>query len=283
MMRAAFTASSRPLVDAIVGIFETIKPPLTVRQVYYQLASAGLVPLSRKGYRQAQRLLLRVREEGIVPWSYFADRARQVVKPSQWEDVQDFADTVGRAYRRDLWRAQPHHVEIWLEKDAMSGMVADITEPYGVGVHVCRGFSSATFVHEAAAALALLDKPKFIYYLGDHDPSGLSIEKAVRERLESFGAAFKFYRLAVTLDDIAMFDLRPLEAKKTDSRYRRYVADHGTETIELDALPPTELRKRLTNAITAHIDTGEWERLRRVEEMEQETIRGLASRLGGVQ
>ena len=280
MKRGAFTRDSLPIVEAIQGIFTRFAPPLTVRQVYYQLATVGLVPLSQQGYRQAQRLLLRVREEGMVPWHHFADRTREVIRTSTWDGVEEYAEDVGRWYRRDYWRTQPHHVEVWLEKDAMSGAVAAVTRPYGVPLYVCRGFSSASFIYEAAAVLGEIDKPKWIYYLGDFDPSGLSIEAALRDRLREFGADFHFNRIAITLDDIVRFNLRPLEAKRTDSRYRAYAAQHGDRTIELDALPPDELRARIKYAIDSHIDGDEWERLRRVEAIERETIAGIASAMG---
>jgi hypothetical protein len=277
--RPAFNHASLVLVEAIIKVFHEYKPPLTVRQVYYQLATRGLVPLSAQGYRQAQRLLLRVREEEIIPWEWFADRTRRRVQAPQWDDASDFVDTVRGAYRRDLWATQVDHVEFWLEKDALSAFVESVLNLYGVPLCVCRGFGSATFIHEAAAALNEISKDKYVYYLGDHDPSGVSIETALRERLTEFGADFNFRRLAVTLDDIRTFGLRPLEAKRSDSRYRSYVELHGDETIELDALPPNELRRRIREAVEAHIDSDEWERLRRIERVERDSIASMADAL----
>jgi len=282
--RNPFNRKSQPIVDAIGEIFERLGHPLTVRQVYYQLATRELVPLSQKGYSQAQKLLLKVRELDIVPWGHFADRTRERIKPSQWDDVADFANAVAGSYRKDLWQSQEDHVEFWLEKDALSGFVSDVLDGWGVPLYVVRGFSSATFVWEAAQTLQKIDKPKYIYYLGDHDPSGMSIEKSVMRRLDSFGADFTFERLAINLDDIKTFDLRPLQAKDSDPRYKSYVREHGEGTIELDALPPDELRRRMDDAVDKHInDADEWERLQRVEEIEQETIRNMADRMGEVQ
>jgi hypothetical protein len=282
MSRATFNRASKTLITAIEEVFEKYEPPLTVRQVYYQLASSGLVPLSRQGYRQAQRLLLRVREEGIIPWESFADRGRERIKPSAWANAEDFADTVSTAYRKDLWQSQPEHVEFWLEKDALSAFVADALAAWGNPLCVVRGFSSGTFVHECAVHLNAIDKPKFIYFLGDHDPSGLSIEANVKERLQEFGSTFSFERLAISLDDIETFGLRPLEAKESDSRYEKYVAKHGTTTVEIDALPPDVLRQRIRDAVGKHVDVDAWNRLARVERIEKESIRSLAARLGEV-
>ena len=275
------TAKSQALIDAILQVFQKYKPPLTVRQIYYQLASVGLVPLSQQGYRQAQRLLLEVRERGVVPWAYFADRTRRRIQPAQWNGLADFADSVSRQYRRDLWQSQPEHVEFWLEKDAMAGFVGEVLHGYGVPLYVARGFSSATFIYEAAGALAEVNKPICIYYLGDHDPSGMAIEQSLISRLKEFGVDAAFSRLAITLDDIDTFALKPLQAKKSDTRYRGYVAEHGTATVELDALPPDELRRRIVSAVESHINVTDWNNLLRTEKLERETFVGLAERIRG--
>lgn len=277
--REAFTGKSKTIVAGIAEVFEKYKPPLTVRQVFYQLATVGLVPLSRKGYRQAQRLLLRVRELELVPWESFADRGRERIRPSQWDDVVSFMETVNGAYRKDKWKSQPEHVEFWLEKDALSAFFAEELEPWGNPLCVVRGFSSATFVHECAVYLREIEKPKHVYYFGDHDPSGLSIEENVRERLTEFGANFTFTRIAVHLDDIETYGLRPLQAKETDSRYQRYKAKHGTRTIELDALPPDELRRRIRECVERHVDAEAWERAARSERVERESVFDITRRI----
>jgi hypothetical protein len=278
--RNPFNRSTQRIADGVLKVFEKYEPPLGVRQVYYQLAaSLGLVPLSQKGYREAARVMLRMRELEIVPWGDFCDRARERHRPGQWADVHDFMETVNGAFRKDKWRSQPEHVEFWLEKDALSAFVKDVLDPYGNPLCVVRGFSSATFLHECAAALSHIKKPKFIYYLGDHDPSGLSIEDSIKKRLTEFGAEFTFKRIAVTLDDTKTYNLRPLEAKKTDTRTPKYVKKHGTATIELDALPPDVLRQRIIDAVEKHIDADEWRRAERAERVERESVLELTSRL----
>lgn len=277
--RATFNRKMQPIVDAIKAVFERFEPPLTVRQVYYQLASSGLVQLSDEGYSQAQRLQLKLREIGEIRWDWYADRARERMQASTWDNTADFADSISDCYRKDLWQAQPEHVEFWLEKDALSAFVSGALETWGNPLCVVRGFSSGTFVHECAEILKRIDKPKYIYYLGDHDPSGLAIEENVQERLTEFGAEFHFQRLAVSLDDIDTYGLRPLVAKKADTRYKAYVAKHGTRTVEVDALPPDVLRDRIGDAVRRHIDIDAWNRLARVERIEQDTVRSIADRM----
>jgi hypothetical protein len=40
----------------------------------------------------------------------------------------------------------------------------------------------------------------------------------------------------------------------------------------VDALPPSELRERVRTAIESHIDRDRWQKLQRVEELEQQTL-----------
>lgn len=276
--RSVFNRKSLPIIEEIKAVFQRYTPPLTVRQVYYQLASSGLVPLSKAGYSQAQRLQLKLRELEIVPWDWYADRARERIRPPQWDDLSDYADAIG-GYRKDLWQAQPDHVEFWLEKDALSAFVADALDRFGNPLCVVRGFSSGTFVHECAAILNQIEKPKFIYYIGDHDPSGLSIEANIRERLAEFGTEFHFERLAIDLEDIRTYDLRPLLAKPSDSRYEKYVAKHGETTVEVDALPPDVLRTRIETAVLRHIDAEQWRRIQLAENAELDSVRKIQERM----
>ena len=275
--RAAFNRGSIPIVEAIRDIFTRFAPPLTVRQVFYQLAAKDvLVPLSQAGYRKAQLLCLKVREEGIIPWEHFADRTRRRIQPSQWANLEDFGETVRGAYRKDLWISQPDHVEVWLEKQALEGFFKVALDPYGVSLYVIRGYGSATFIHEAAETLAGISKPKFLYYFGDHDASGVDLERDLIARLRRFGADgddVTFRRVAVHLSDVATYGLRPFGAKASDVRTAGYRRTHGDVTIELDALPPDVIRQRLEQCVESHIDASEWNAMRGVEATEKETVR----------
>jgi hypothetical protein len=193
-------------------------------------------------------------------------------------------ESVRDSYRRDLWMAQRDHVEIWLEKEADAGFFRAALGPYRVGLYTIRGFSSKTFVAEAAAAISKIGKPTYIYYFGDHDPSGLAIEDDVNKSLRSFGANLQgFNRVAVDLDDIERFGLPVLPVKRRDSRAKKYLARFGDRAVELDALPVPELRRRIVACVDKHIDKAAWDRLLRVERIEHESICKLTSQIGGGQ
>jgi hypothetical protein len=274
MTRRAFYKSSQPIVDGVIAAFEEDGPPLTVRRIYYVLSTKyGLVVFSERGYDQVQRLTLRMRRLGVVPWGWFADRTRRVDVTPTWNGLDEFRENLNDCYRRDLWEAQAERVEIWLEKDAAAGFFKAALGPYRVGLYTIRGFSSRTFIYEAAEAIKRQTKPTHVYYFGDHDPSGLAIEEDVAKELGAFGANLaSFRRVGVTLDDVDAFGLRTLKVKRSDSRAKRYLQRFGDVTVELDALPTRELRRRIVECVDRHIDSAEWERLLRVEEIERETI-----------
>ena len=153
----------------------------------------------------------------------------------------------------------------------MAGTLAPVTEDYDVPLSVIRGFSSVTYAHEIAAQWREIEKPIFAYYLGDLDPSGLELERDMQEKLERYShREFSWQRLAVTLADFSAFNLFPLEPKEKDVRTKRFREQGYRQCAELDAIPATELRTRIEQAILRHIPSGEWERLEHIEQLERE-------------
>lgn len=216
-------------------------------------------------------MMTRLREAGIVPFTWIVDNMRSSIKPSSWSGLNDFADTVRSAYRMDFWERLPEYVHVFVEKDAIAGVFAPVTQEYDVALSPIRGYVSLSFAHQIADQWSQIEKPIFAYYAGDFDPSGFDLERDLKAKLTRYcDREFHWERLAVNIDDFEKFDLFPLEPKKSDRRYAKFVATHGDQCAELDALPATELRRRVRDAIEGHIPSGEWERLQELEELEQE-------------
>ncbi|MBA7679421.1 hypothetical protein ES703_87713 [subsurface metagenome] len=49
-----------------------------------------------------------------------------------------------------------------------------------------------------------------------------------------------------------------MPAKPSDPRYDRFAASYGSQAVELDALPPDELDRIVTEAIENLIDRPQW-------------------------
>ena len=160
------------------------------------------------------------------------------------------------SYCRKRWDNQGVYVEVWLEKDALSGVVFPITAPYDVPLMVTRGYPSITFLHDAAETIASQGKPSYLYYFGDHDPSGVDITRSVDDGIREFApdADVQVKRVAVTEDQIGEWKLPSRPTKTADARAKDW--DGGS--VELDAIPPNTLRGLVRDCIEAHIDRKAW-------------------------
>jgi hypothetical protein len=185
---------------------------------------------------------------------------------------------VRRGYRKDYWQLQPQRVEVWCEKDSVIGSIEDLTIKLGVTVRVARGFLSTTKAFDLARVIGGSEKPMTLFYLGDHDPSGRQIETDIAERLRDYGAKFIIKRLAIHAADITKFKLPPLRVKESDSRAASFLRRYSNKCVELDALPPTELRRRIEEAVTAMQDRKLWDRAVTVEQAELASIQRIVER-----
>jgi hypothetical protein len=159
--------------DAIRELLEDDNPQ-TVRQVFYALTVPGIIAKAEIEYqRTAVRLLGEMREAGSIPFEWVADNTRWQRKPTTFTGIEACLNSIANFYRRDLWAAMPVYVEIWLEKDALAGVIVQETEVYDVPLMVARGYSSLSFLHSAARAIEAKGKPSYIYHFGDYDPSGV--------------------------------------------------------------------------------------------------------------
>jgi hypothetical protein len=268
---------TRKLIEHAHGVLEA-ENPMTVRQCFYRLVSQHALRNSRKDYQKLSRVLTLAREQGDIPFDWIVDRSRPTYAASAWDDPKDYMKTCKTAYRKDYWSLQPNYCELWTEKDAIIGSIAELTNELGVTVRVGRGFLSTTKAHDIADLLQRISKPKTVFYLGDHDPSGRCIEREAAERVRKYGGRFAIQRLAIHAEDIARFELPPLRVKTkrdgdyADSRAEGFIAEYGSECVELDALPPSELRQRIREAVEAIIDKRAWDRAILAETAELESI-----------
>ena len=255
--------------DAIFDAFAENSPEMTVRQVYYQLAVLGAVPKTAAGYRQAQYQLTDLRRREILPYGWIADNTRWQIKPETYDGLESAMRIWHDAYRRDLWARQAVHVEIWVEKDALAGVISPITGRYGVALYVARGFSSITFAYDAAESIKHIGKPTYIYHFGDFDPSGVNAASVLREELDRHGADVWFERAAITLDQVRDYDLPTLRVNRKDPRAKTW--DVGF-VCELDALPAKVLREMVERCIVQHIDGEEWHNTQEAERLERQAL-----------
>jgi hypothetical protein len=276
------TRRTRSEIEALeVALAEIVGQysPATVRQVFYQAVNHGLVPKSEsKGYRVVQRRLVALRESGAIPYGDIVDGTRYVHGHTRYDDLDEFTTYAAGLYRKDYWATSDVNVEVWLEKDALKGvLIPTVVNECGLGLHVTRGFASITYLQEAAEDIERDERPTYVYVLTDFDPSGVSIAEKVEEELMERApfSEITVERLAVNREQIERWNLPTRPTKYTDTRASKFRRVHGTDSVELDAIPPDELRQLVRNAIDSHMDPWRLEQFRMVEKEERETLRNM--------
>jgi hypothetical protein len=251
--------------------------PATVRQVFYRLVSEGVIAKTEAEYKSTVvRLLTSMRREGVLPFHWIADNTRWMRKSQSFDSIEDALYRTAQTYRRALWANQDAYVEVWLEKDALAGVLLDVTDPWDVPLMVTRGYPSLTFLHSAAEQISEIAKPYFLYYFGDYDPSGVHIPRRIEADLRALatGVDLIFERVAVNQSQIEEWDLPTRPTKRSDSRAKNFVG----ESVEVDAIRPDQLRSLATEAILRHVDSETLGVLRAAEESERELLYAMAAR-----
>lgn len=263
-------AKTQRIIDEAHAILAAFHP-MTVRQVFYQLVSRHVIENNRSRYEAVSDALVAARREGIIPWEWIEDRLRRPRRVSMWNDLADYAESIRHWYRRDVWATQPRRLEVWLEKDALSGIFSDALSDYGVTFNVGRGYDSWSSIRNAAERFGDGDDMTVLYF-GDFDPSGEDMVRSFRERLASLDCHPEVVKIALTVEDIEQYNLPPDFTKTTDSRRQKHIDRFGDLSVELDALPANVLRDRLVAEVEARMDLDALTSVRTQEEWERRML-----------
>jgi hypothetical protein len=263
--------------EVLLDIIEAGRP-MTVRQVFYQATVRGLVEKGESGYAKVQTDLTVMRRAGELPYDWLADNTRWQRKPRTFNSVEDALRNTAAFYRKALWNEAGSYVEIWLEKDALAGVVYPVTSMYDVPLMVARGYASLSFLYSAAEAINELDVPAYIYHLGDFDPSGVNAGEKIEETLRELApdADITFERNAVTPEQIAEWNLPTRPTKASDTRAKAF---GSSLSVELDAIEPNQLRALVQDTIELHLPAEQFEVLKAAEDSEREIISRLVSKV----
>lgn len=255
--------------DAICVEYANQGYTLTLRQLYYQFVSRGLIPNKDTEYKRLGALLNDARMAGLLDWNHMEDRTRNLRALSHWDNPSGIIESAALSYRNNRWDRQAYRPEVWIEKDALVGVIAGVCQANDVPYFSCRGYTSVSEMWAAGQRFTRYLKAgqqPIIFHLGDHDPSGLDMSRDIEERLNLFAGAhtgkswpIQVKRLALNMDQVQQYDPPPNPAKLTDSRGYDYVSRFGDESWELDALEPTVLGALIQDAIDSVKDLDQWE------------------------
>lgn len=278
-----WTGKKKEIFNKIVEVvedFESQGYKMTLRQLYYQLVSQDIIPNKDSEYKKLGSLLNDSRYYGFVDWNFIEDRVRKPQENPFWDDIPDIVNSAIASYRRDRWVDQEYYIEVWVEKDALSGVLLPITQKYHVTLMVNRGYSSASAMHDSALRFIRKEndgKETYILYLGDHDPSGIDMVRDIETRMSIFGSEVSVNRIALNMDQIEKFNPPPNPAKITDPRAESYIAQYGHTSWELDALNPKQLNELLNTEIQNFLDIDRYNYWCKLEEYEKNELQKVAN------
>jgi len=296
-------------VDQALVFFQSqgVKP--TLRTLFYNLYSRGLIGNTRSQYQTLSKVLVKARQQGRYAWDFLEDRTRVVrgnfddrkfsgdededLEKSLEDRLQDLDpdkmidelfDEMMPYLWLGRWADQGHICEVWIEKEALASTIENWIGGDRVNIRVNKGYSSWTFIYnnvESLKANLRRHDEISIFYLGDLDPSGLDIERFLGEALTYFeidASQVSLERLGVTEDQVEQFNLPPkpedaetLAKLQRDPRMAKYTSRYIVELDALVAYVPQEFRRMIQEAVRSVFDKELYQKL--LDEREELTAK----------
>lgn len=273
-------------VNSVVSEYEKQGYSLTLRQVYYQMVARDIIPNNMRSYKNLGNLINDARLAGLIDWLAIEDRTRNLRENSHWSKPGSVIESAAYSYHLDHWKGQESYVEVWVEKDALIGIVGQICQKLDVSHFSCRGYVSQSEMWAAARRLHRRQEAGqhiVLLHLGDHDPSGKDMSRDIQDRLvtfETYGVTFK--RLALNMDQVELYNPPPNPAKLTDSRATGYIEEYGDECWELDALEPKVISDVIRENVEKYRDDSLYRSVVQREAEEKKQLKDFALHYGSV-
>lgn len=258
---------------------------LTLRQLYYQFVARDLIPNNQREYKRLGSIINDARLAGLIDWEALEDRTRNLAALSHWTGPDSIVEACSEQFRIDRWETQPRRVEVWIEKDALVGVIEGVCQRYDVPFLSCRGYTSQSEMWQAGQRLLRYRKneqPPVILHFGDHDPSGIDMTRDIEDRLRLFMGGLDIERLALNEDQVEEYNPPPNPAKLTDSRVGAYIRRFGTDSWELDALEPAVIASLIEERIQELIEPDAWADATEAENVAKADLAAVAERFDDV-
>lgn len=257
---------------------------LTLRQLYYQFVARGLIPNNDRQYKRLGSVVNNGRLAGLIDWEAIEDRTRNLSKLDHWTSPAEIIEACAHGYRVDLWDDQDYRVEVWIEKEALAGVIERICNRLDVPFFSCRGYVSQSEQWRAGKrfeSYADAGQSVIVLHLGDHDPSGIDMTRDNQDRLGMFSRwNVDVERIALNFDQVEELNPPPNPAKLTDSRVGQYLQRFGAQSWELDALDPKYIERLIRTHVARFTDDERMEQAKARQESEREDLRRIADQYG---
>jgi hypothetical protein len=290
-----FAAKTRRVIDQANEIMDEYGGGMTIRQLHYQFVARDLYENTQRNYKRLGDILRNARMGGLVDWDQIEDRTRGLYGKTTSRGPEQAIDRASWSYYEDVWDTQPVRIEVWIEKNALTGVITPATSRHRVDYFPTIGYPSITSLKDAADRMIRineqggwgdLDNPQkvIVLYLSDHDPEGFQMVEKADEVLRTLGVQnLEVRRIGLTMEQVEQFQPPPSFAKETSSRYDAYVDEHGTtEAWELDALEPEVIQGLIEAEILKERDPEIWDARMEAEEESKERMREISNRYGEI-
>lgn len=249
------------MANAIVEEYKEKNLNLTLRQLYYQFVSRNLLSNTTSSYNKLGSIISNARLAGLLDWSAIEDRTRNLKGAAHWSDPGSIIKTALYSYRIDKWKNQEFYIEVWIEKEALIGVISGICDDLDINYFACKGYVSQSEMYKGAERMKYengKNKECIIIHLGDHDPAGIDMTRDIQERQNLFcSPLYKdvyIKRIALNMDQIEKYNPPPNPVKLTDTKAKGYIKKFGNRNWELDALDPTTLKELIEETVLYYRD-----------------------------
>lgn len=274
------------LIDHAIEIIKEYQAEgysLTLRQLYYQFVSRDLIANNQRSYSRLGDIISDARMNGLIDWAAITDRLREIRDVSSWASPQDILNAIAHQFQLDLWLGQEYRPEVWVEKDALAEVVEKAAHELRVPVMVCRGYMSQSAMwesgHRRFRNWVRAGQTPVVIHLGDHDPSGIDMTRDIEDRLCTFARGrVEVRRIALNMDQVEQYGPPPNPTKITDSRAEGYIAEHGEESWELDALEPKVLYRLIQDTILEFRNEGKYEKMQEKEDKHKNVLESISAK-----
>ncbi len=287
-----FRAKSLDLIrtaNEIITEYQAQGFDLTLRQLYYQMVARDLIPNLQSEYKRVGSIINDARLAGLIDWNAIVDRTRTVRANSHWTTPKGILQSAAYSYLEDRWSNQEYRPEVWIEKDALIGVISKTCEEYDVPYFSCRGYTSQSSMWQAGEGRLRKNhdngQTTLIIHLADHDPSGVDMTRDINDRLTLFAGWGKhdIDRIALNISQVNQFNPPPNPTKLSDSRAKAYIVEFGHDSWELDALEPRVIANLIQDTLDAVIDSAAWDETEQRIVHHKETLSAIANRYEEIQ
>lgn len=262
------------ILNEAASIVESYDTLVTLRQLFYRLVAALLLPNTDTSYKTLSSRTAAARRAGTFP--ELVDRTRQIHEPDTFADPADALQVLADQYRRDRTGGQQWSIYLSVEKRGLVQQLRSWFGEQGLPVVELGGYCGQAHVDRVRGHVRVQNRPAVLLYAGDFDPSGEDIDRDFIARTDCWA---KVERVALNAGQVEQYQLPPQPGKATDSRAAGFVARHGElMQVEVDALPPDTLRELFTDAVDAYWDMSTYEHVQREEADERSELADLARR-----